>query len=292
MRKGFSRFYISTLRLTLSLVSLFLNSSSTAFADPRARYDSASDHIIRTTPIVLDGDSRLTVISPDRWTKIGNSLSTVLTETYTRYQSLFGTIPVVKSSVRLMEEEEFFSVTGAPRWTNALFYKGQIIIPLSNTEPIDMDNLRRSAKHEFTHAIISSLSSGRAPGWLDEGLAQWSEGSENPALQPALRAWLTKNEPLPLSLLQGGFTRLNANMVPAAYAQSLYATYVVIHGFGFERLGKYMGKLRAGETKTEAFVDSFGVSENKFESTLGYSLRSWLNSDTQSPHETHLEEKS
>lgn len=260
--------------------------TETAAADPRARFDNKEDHVIRTTPVVLDGESKLTVISPDRWKRVGDSLSSVLTETYTRYQGLFGTIPVVKSSVRLMEEEEFFSVTGAPRWTNALFYKGQIILPLSNTEAIDMDNLRRSAKHEFTHAIISSLSAGRAPGWLDEGLAQWTEGSENPALQPALKAWLAKNEPLPLSLLQGGFTRLNANMVPAAYAQSLYATYVVIHGFGFERLGKYMGSLREGSSKPDAFVESFGVSETDFEATLGLSLRSWLKVD-EHPFENH-----
>lgn len=37
---------------------------------------------------------------------------------------------------------------------------------------------------------------------------------------------------IPLGMLQGGFTKLDPKMVPAAYAQSLVTTSAVLSGYG------------------------------------------------------------
>ena len=240
--------------------------------------DSSALHF---TPIELNGGTKLTVISPEKWHVVTGFLSKTLINTHQKYGRLLGELKPVTTAIRLMDEETFFQTTGAPRWTNAMFYRGQIIIPLSSDHPVDFENLSRSIKHEYTHAIINALTGGRAPGWLDEGVAQWAEGSENPALKPALRSWLRRNEPVPLSLLQGGFTKLDSSMVPAAYAESLYATYAIINTYGFQSIRRYFDELRSGSAKSTAFEEGFGITEERFEQRLGLSLEGWLNPESQ-----------
>ena len=189
----------------------------------RARYLQPEENSpLRFTPINLANGSKLTLISPTRWSETASSLISVLNTTHDHFTRLFSDIPAFSTSIRLMDEEEFFELTGAPKWTNAMFFRGQIILPLAKSKAIDIENLNRSVKHEYTHAILSALSAGNLPSWLDEGLAQWFEGEESPGLRAALRDWLKSNEPVPLSILQGGFTKLKAEMLPEAYAQSCF----------------------------------------------------------------------
>jgi hypothetical protein len=174
-----------------------------------------------------------------------------------------------------MDEASFYEMTGAPGWTNAMFFRGEIIIPLSTSKPVDLENLHRSVKHEYSHAVLAALSGGSIPGWIDEGLAQWLEGEENPALRNSLRSYLKHSSPVPLNLLQGGFTRLESNMVPAAYAQSLLAVQAMIKAYGIEKIAHYLELLRKSEDKEVAFFAAFGLSENDFEYKLHTTLRQW-----------------
>ena len=265
----------------LYLIAAFTPSKTAAEA-AKARYSNSQiKESLRFTPVTLRGGSRLTLISPERWATVAEELSDTVKETHKRYANLFQEIPPVTTAIRLMDEQSFFETTGAPSWTNALYLRGQIIIPLSTSQPVDTDNLRRSVRHEYTHAVINALSGGRCPCWLDEGIAQWSEGSENPALEPALRKWLVRQDPVPLGILQGGFTKLSASMVPAAYAQSLFAANSVMNSFGFEKLSKFMETLRGGEDHGDAFQESFGVSEKQFEQRLGVDLIKWAGHEAQ-----------
>jgi hypothetical protein len=247
---------------------------------PRARYtDPAEESRLRFTPLNLSNGSKLTVISPTKWSDVTKQILKTLNDTHKEFTQLFTEIPAFSTSVRLMEETTFFELTGAPAWTNAMFFRGQIIIPLSSKKEIDLDNLIRSVKHEYTHAIMSSLSGGRLPGWLDEGIAQWFEGSESPGLRDALREWLKDHEPVSLSLLQGGFTKLNTEMVPAAYAQSLLATKALAEKFGFPAIGRFLILLREGVDKQSAFLTAFDMTQEAYERELGKALTTWGTSE-------------
>jgi hypothetical protein len=243
---------------------------------PRARYASPDrDASLRFLPLNLEDGSRLTLISPRYWSDVAEEISEELQRTHQDLTRLFGAIPPFRSSVRLMDEPSFYELTGAPGWTNAMFFRGEIIIPLSTAKPIDIDNLHRSVKHEYSHAVLAALSGGAIPGWIDEGLAQWLEGEENPALRNSLRSYLKRASPVPLSLLQGGFTRLESNMVPAAYAQSLLAVQAMIKAYGVEKIAQYLELLRKDEDKDVAFFTAFGLTENDFEYKLHTTLRQW-----------------
>ncbi len=223
----------------------------------------------------LGGGSQLMLISPNQWFPLAEKLSGYLEKTHDQFAKLYGEIPAFQTTLRLIDAETFYKETGAPNWTNAMYYRGEITIPLSFDQEIEIDDLFRSVRHEYTHAVINALSAGRCPGWLDEGLAQWAEGTINPALEPSLRKWLYFNNPISLDMLQGGFTKLETRMVPPAYGQSLFAAKTVIHSFGFNQIQGYFKSLRSGDTKQSAFSKSFELSESGFEKALGKSLKRW-----------------
>jgi len=247
----------------------------------RARYVAPEDTgTLSFLPVNLQDGSRLTLISPRRWSDIAEEITTELTRAHQRLAALFGTIPPFRSSIRLMDEKSFYDLTGAPGWTNAMFFRGEIIIPLSKTQPIDLENIHRSVKHEYTHAVLSALSKGRIPGWMDEGLAQWAEGEENPALRSTLKHYLQKSDPVPLNLLQGGFTKLEAKMVPAAYAQSLLAMQAMIKAYGIVKITNYLSLLRQDLEKDVAFETAFNIEPERFEQKLSSTLRAWAATPT------------
>jgi len=244
--------------------------------DAKASLSSAGQtRGLRFSPLSLDGGSTLTVISPANFNPLADRLTQHLGKIHAEFASLLGNLPAFSTSIRLIDEESFYAVTGAPQWTNAMFYRGQIIIPLSLSGNHDFESLSRSVRHEYTHAVVHMLSKGRCPGWLDEGLAQWIEGNENPALMPALLSWLKNKPPIQLELLQGGFTKLRSEMVAPAYAQSLYSANHIIGTYGFKSIRLYLDLLRAGAEKNDAFKTSFGLDETQFEARLGTVLKSW-----------------
>jgi len=286
-RSIFLKTGLHTLQVAICLSVTLGSLSTTAVAEnillrdqqhltERSRYGaSETKPTLRFTPVTMKDGSRLTLISPSHWSDVADQISQELTRTHQQLTTLFGTIPPFRSSVRLLDEAAFYELTGAPAWTNAMFFRGEIIIPLSTSEPIDLDNLHRSVKHEYSHAVFSALSGGLIPGWIDEGLAQWIEGEENPALRNSLRTYLLKSDPVPMSLLQGGFTKLTPKLVPAAYAQSLIAVQALLKASGVESISEFLGLLRSGVSKDEAFQGTFGITEAQFESRLHDTLRAW-----------------
>jgi hypothetical protein len=235
-----------------------------------ARLDNLS-----ISPLRLQGGSTFTMISPERWEVLARRISRVIEKVHREYNVLLGRVPPFVASVRLLERDAFLLKTGAPTWTNALYYRGEIMIPFSELERLDAGDLTRSVRHEYLHAVVHALSGGKCPGWIDEGLAQWAEGAENPALRAALVDWLIEHEPVALELLQGGFTRLQTAMVPAAYAESLYSANMLVERFGFAAIRRYFDLLKTGAARQDAFLESFHVSEATFEQALGTSLKSW-----------------
>jgi hypothetical protein len=228
--------------------------------------------IVRLSPQDLKDGSQLTLISPANWRPLLDKVAASLTQTHEDFKRLFGAIPVMNTSVHLMDQESFFRSTGAPRWTVALYFHEQIMIPLAPLVTTDFENIIRSIRHEYTHAVIHALSAGKCPGWLDEGLAEWAEGQANPNQERTLMSWLRVNPPVKLKLLQGGFTELEPEMAAAAYAQSLFAAERMIEVFGFRSIRTFFDTMRAGSKPDAAFKDAFKMSENSFEAQLGRDL--------------------
>ena len=190
------------------------------------------------------------------------------------------THPVV---LRFLSKEDFRRQTGAPNWTNAMFFRGEITIPVEESIGLDQNELYRALRHEYVHALVADFSGYRCPAWLDEGLAQVIEGDPNPLLGPALRKWVRSNDAMPLSWLENGFTTLNDSMVPAAYAQSLFATRSLINRKGFKSIKQYLQELRRGKNTEVAFLRAFGFPQSDFEEELTPQIARWANSGQAQP---------
>jgi tetratricopeptide (TPR) repeat protein len=84
-------------------------------------------------------------------------------------------------SVVLYERGQFSHVTRSHAWVNGLF-DGRIRLPVGPALS-GRAELERLLTHEYAHAVIHHRARGRAPRWLQEGLAQVLEGrAPDPAL--------------------------------------------------------------------------------------------------------------
>ena len=207
----------------------------------------------------------------------------VLNDTYEELKRVFDATPHKRVYLRFLAPDEFQTETGSPAWTSAMYYAGEITVPLSLQESINFRHLKRALRHEYVHAVVAELSDSRCPAWLDEGLAQLIEGEPNPLLGPALRKWAKTSAPMSLDSLQNGFTLLDDSLVPAAYAESLFATRTLVNRRGFAAIRSYLTHLHENRPLAEAFELSFGEKQEAFEKQLAPQIVRWAESANQSP---------
>jgi hypothetical protein len=107
-------------------------------------------------------------------------------------------------------------------------------------------------KHELTHSFIQQKTRGRAPTWIQEGLAEWMEGkrSENTA-QAMLRMAAGAPDQVPVHF-QGDWMKLPDEKVAAAYAWSLANIECILHGGGMTDMDRIMERLAGGESAEDA----------------------------------------
>lgn len=206
-----------------------------------------------------------------------------LNENFDEYRRIFDEEVHNKVVLRFLTPQEFHKQTGAPEWTSAMYYRGEITVPIPVSGRVNMDQLKRALRHELLHFITAEMSHNRCPAWLDEGIAQLLEGQPNPLLGPALRTWLTQDNPLPLDWLEHGFTMLEDDMVPAAYAQSLFAARTLVNSYGFKKVTAYIRNLGSGMTNEAAFGAAFDSPFSDFEQKLAGQLQRWAMSSNQNP---------
>lgn len=229
--------------------------------------------VVTFAPIPLGDDSTIQLMSTPALAFLGPELLEAIRRHHRELNELLGGVSGVRSTLRLIDAEEFYSITQLPSWTNAMFFRKQIVIPIDNSRGIDRKELERSLRHEYFHALTNSLSDGKCPGWLDEGLAQLIEGTPHPHLWLALSTYLKKRGIVPFDRLMKGFTKLPADMVAPAYAQSLVAAGMVKSQFGIPSIRLFFRKLREGVATNEAFRLSFGIPFSAFQTRVWDNLR-------------------
>jgi tetratricopeptide (TPR) repeat protein len=153
----------------------------------------------------------------------------------------------------LYTEQQFRDITRAPEWSGGQ-YDGRIRLPAAGAAQ-KPEAFKEVLVHELAHAVIAGIVPRGVPAWLDEGLAQYFDGSDPEA---ARRRLARLSKPIPLTMLEEGFGRLDAVAAQVAYDESLLAVSVMMDrpAFGWHRL---LSRLAGGETFSDT-IENFGFS--------------------------------
>src|SRR5579862_1854998 len=178
-----------------------------------------------------------------------------------------GTPPRDNILVTLYTETAFFDVTHAPNWAGAL-NDGKLRIPISGLTSVTPE-LARVLKHELAHSFIASLSSGRCPTWLNEGIAQLLEPKNLASEGRPLAELFKAQQDIPLNMLESGFNRFSDVKASIAYAESLAAVSYINDSYGMSDVQRILERLSQGISTEAALRATIHSDYGQFESDLG-----------------------
>ncbi|HBG45771.1 MAG TPA: hypothetical protein DDW94_02155 [Deltaproteobacteria bacterium] len=200
----------------------------------------------------------------------GHLIALLLEEAYLKVGSDLGIYPEARVEALLYTRETFRDVTRSPSWAGAL-YDGRIKIPAGGiTEKTSQ--LESVIFHEYTHAVVRSVARGRAPVWLNEGIAQYEEGKSSAGYERVL-AQIAGSGKLSLRPLEGSFMGFKSEQAQVAYLLSLSATEYIIREFGIFSVRNILENLGGGMGLDEAVSAALRISYSDLERLWAGSLK-------------------
>jgi Tfp pilus assembly protein PilF len=152
--------------------------------------------------------------------------------------------------VSLYADQAFFDVTHAAGWTAAL-NDGKIRIPISGVKAVTPE-MAQVLRHELTHSFVAQITHGRAPGWLNEGIAELEQGMTTSVIGPRLAALYASGRQVPLNQLEGEFQGYSSAEASVAYAESLAAVEYIRTTYGMSDLARLLQRLGDGQSVESA----------------------------------------
>jgi tetratricopeptide (TPR) repeat protein len=194
---------------------------------------------------------------------------------FSRIESELNYTPPDSIGVVLYTQQAFADITKAPGWVGAL-NDGRIRVPVQGLTGVDQE-LSRVLKHELTHSFIQQKTHGRAPTWIQEGLAQWMEGQRSGENAAVLVQVYTEGHAAPLGRLEGSWMGLPGNAAAYAYAWALANVEYIISADGMGDVERILDRIGAG-TATEAAVHDVLHSDynDLTKSTVEYLRKNYL----------------
>jgi tetratricopeptide (TPR) repeat protein len=182
----------------------------------------------------------------------------VLEDHFRDLESQLDYTPPERIGVILYTNEAFADITRAPGWAGAI-NDGRIRVPVQGLTSVTSD-LSRVLKHELTHSFVGQKTRGRAPTWIQEGLAQWMEGRRSRDAASALVQIADKKAAEPFGQMEGSWMGLSGDSATYSYAWSLAAVESIIREGGMSDIEKLLDHI-ATEPSTElALRDSLRMS--------------------------------
>src|SRR3984893_3576398 len=169
---------------------------------------------------------------------------------YQQIESELNFSPPDPIGVVLYTQEGFADITRAPGWVGAL-NDGRIRVPVQGLTGVDSE-LSRVLRHELTHSFIQQKTHGRAPTWVQEGLAQWMEGKRSDESAAVLVQVYSAGQAAPLGQLEGSWMRLPGPMASYAYAWALANIEYIVQTQGMGDVERILDRLAAGTTTEQA----------------------------------------
>jgi tetratricopeptide (TPR) repeat protein len=201
---------------------------------------------------------------------LGAQILGTLEDDYRDLQNELGSAPKT-IFVSLYTDEAYFDVTQAPSWTAAL-NDGKIRVPISGVQSMT-PGLARVLRHELTHSFIRQIAHGRAPHWLNEGIAQIEEGRTTALFGSRLAALYSSGHQIPLSQLEGDFSGFSSDEAAVAYAEGLAAAEYIRNTWGMSDLARIVQRLGDGQSVESAMRSTIHAGYAQLEDEITTYLR-------------------
>lgn len=188
--------------------------------------------------------------------KTGNAIADILEEAYYDIGIDFNFFPEKEITVIIYTEKEFREVTLAPGWSGGL-YDGKIRVPSGGVEISSM-KLRQLIYHEYTHALIHSLTKGLCPRWLHEGLAMHEESKLDSEGEIFKKVMIRKGDLSGPADIDNLFSSENAERALFAYRSSFTIVKNLIDNYGIHKVAELLHGLGPNVALKESFKQTYG----------------------------------
>ncbi len=169
--------------------------------------------------------------------------------------------------VILYTQKQFVDITEAPSWAGAL-NDGKLRIPVRGLSTVNRE-LERILKHELTHSFLRSLTDGRCPTWLNEGLAQLLEPRTTGAFASHLAPLFQQRKEIPYAVLEQPFVRFSDIQAQVAYAESLSATEYLRDRYGMGEVVRLLRNIGSGMEPELALRQGTGMDYSALQQRVG-----------------------
>jgi tetratricopeptide (TPR) repeat protein len=169
---------------------------------------------------------------------------------FEQIESVLNYTPREPIGVVLYTQDAFADITRAPSWVGAL-NDGRIRVPVQGLTSVNAE-LSRVLRHELTHSFIQQKTHGRAPTWIQEGLAQWMEGKRSDESAGVLVQVYDQGQAAPLGKLEGSWLGLPDEVARYAYAWALANVEYIVETQGMPEMERILDKVGSGTLAEDA----------------------------------------
>lgn len=169
---------------------------------------------------------------------------------YTAISSELNFAPPDSIGVILYTQQAFADITRAPGWVGAL-NDGRLRVPVQGLSSMT-EELSRVLKHELTHSFVQQKTHGRAPTWIQEGLAQWMEGKRSGENASVLLEIYGDGHAISLGSLEGSWMGFRSDAAVYAYAWALANIEYIVQADGMGDVERILDRIGAGSSTESA----------------------------------------
>jgi tetratricopeptide (TPR) repeat protein len=188
---------------------------------------------------------------------------------YEAIESELNFTPPDSIGVILYTQQAFADITRAPGWVGAL-NDGRLRVPVQGLTSVTQE-LSRVLKHELTHSFVQQKTHGRAPTWMQEGLAQWMEGRRSGDNAAVLLQIYGERHAPSLGNLEGSWMGFPSDAAAYAYAWALANIEYIVQADGMGDVERILDRVGSGSSTEAALHDVLHSDYNDvMESTAEY----------------------
>jgi hypothetical protein len=153
-----------------------------------------------------------------------------------------------------------------PDWTGGLAYPENAIV-LIGIAANELNWGKHAETHELTHVLAGRLAFSclaDLPNWLDEGLAQYSEGEWDKESQQQLKDAVKQDQIFSVRALASSFPE-DSTQANLAYTQSQSVVTFLVEQYGAPKLLALLATIREGASIDNALQQEYGFDQDGLE---------------------------